>query len=110
MSLGKTRILKCLGVSVIAPATGSNCARKHFRFHDRPRHNDVFIGGHSRAFYHPLLSETRKCVYTPHTREHVHSRERKYARAYIDILNYVGDVGPGDASATTHREIANGIL
>lgn len=31
--------------------------------------------------------------------------------AYIDILNYVGvgDAGPGDASATTHREIANGI-
>lgn len=40
--------------------------------------------------------------------------ERKRARlcAYIDILNYVGvgDGGPGDASATTHREIANGIL
>lgn len=56
------------------------------------------------------------CLHPAHA-NHV-ERARTYTRgeaqacmrAYIDILNYVGDVGPGDASATTHREIANGIL
>lgn len=59
------------------------------------------------------------CLHPAHVYEtHVRTYTRVSAsictcvRAYIDILNYVGvcDVGPGDASVTTHREIANGIL
>lgn len=74
-------------------------------------HNDVFIGGHFRAF---PPSFVRKCVYTPHTYIHTHAYTQTGAGVYIDILNYVGvgDVCPAGRRQPRRRiaRIANGIL
>lgn len=96
--LEKTRFLKRLDISDLDGRSGNRkqlrAALPFSRPPAVPGHNDVFIGEYSRARSATLFHRRHVNVFTPRThvrnahRAHVHTRERKYARACARISTY----------------------